>query len=46
MSEDCLLGTGTDGASSVTGKQSDIVTKLSKMDGLTRFVGIRRIPTG
>lgn len=29
------MGTGTDGASSVTGKRSGIVSKLSKLDGLT-----------
>jgi hypothetical protein len=29
------MGTGTDGASSVTEKQSGLVTKLSKLDGLT-----------
>jgi hypothetical protein len=29
------MGTGTDGASSVTRKQSGLVTKLSKLDGLT-----------
>jgi hypothetical protein len=43
LSRDCLMGTGTDGASSLTGKQSGLVTKLSKLDGLTHSLHPQRL---
>lgn len=39
LSGDCLVGTRTDGASSMI-EQNGLVAKLSKMDGLTHLVGI------